>query len=196
MDPPLNFHDVLLNSYENNPSALENHGFKYDTDLSNHNQQIYFNPTQNRLLYSVAGTHNAADVGTDIYMGLGNLKNTQRYKEANDTLAKAKDKYNPKKTLVVGSSLGGSIASKIGKREDDIFTYNKFSHIGERLIPNEKAYRASGDLVSIFNPKSNTKTISAATKILPIYLPTYSGVIRNTTEQHKLKNLKNQNIYI
>ena len=191
---PLNLHDVLYNSYENDPNRLTSTGFNYDKELSDHNQQVYYNPSKQKLLYSIAGTQSGNDVGTDLLMGLGLLKNTKRYKEADDKLAKAKDKYKPNNTIIAGSSLGGSIASKIGKAEDKIYTYNKFSHIAEKVMPNEQSYRSSGDLVSIFNPSKNTKTFN--TKILPIYLPTYSGVARNGIEQHKLKHLKGKNIYV
>jgi hypothetical protein len=47
--------------------------------LSNHNQKVYYNPTERKLLYNVSGTHNISDIGTDIYLALGGLKNTNRY---------------------------------------------------------------------------------------------------------------------
>ena len=191
---PLNFYDALLNSYDNNPDALNHTGFSYDKGLSNHNQQVYFNQKDNKLLYSVAGTHNAGDLGTDLYMGLGGLKNTQRYKEADHILKEAKRKYNPGHTTLIGSSLGGSIASKLSG--DKIYTYNKFSHALEKIIPNEQSYRTSGDLVSYLNPNKNTKTLKGNPKILPIYLPTYRSIATNAYDKHQLKNIKNKNIFI
>jgi hypothetical protein len=78
----------------------ENHGYYLDKKLSNHNQQVYYKPDEKRLLVSVAGTHNLADWGTDLALATGNLKSTNRYKEASDILKKAKHKYNPTNTTV------------------------------------------------------------------------------------------------
>ena len=36
-----------------------------------HNQQVYYNPNEKKLLMSVAGTHNLRDVGTDFMLGIG-----------------------------------------------------------------------------------------------------------------------------
>ena len=81
--------DVIKNSYAKNKSKSLK-GYNLDEDLSNHNQQVYFNPNDKKLLYSITGTHNLADVGTDLMLGLGRIKNTKRYKEAEDTLKNAK----------------------------------------------------------------------------------------------------------
>ena len=37
----------------------------------------------------------------------GGLKQTKRYKEAEDTFNLAKQKYNPKESVAYGTSLGG-----------------------------------------------------------------------------------------
>ena len=198
MDDPnqISLHDVLHNSYSQDPNALTKNGFNYDQELSNHNQQVYYNPKQNKLLYSIAGTHNLNDIGTDIYLGLGKIKDTNRYKSADDTLTKAKQKYQPANTVVVGHSLGGNIASKIGKPEDKIITYNKGSTINEKVIPQEKSYRSNGDLVSIFNStNNNTTTLKNKKYLLPV-LPTFSSLAKNGYKRHLTNNLKNENIFI
>ena len=97
----VSLHSVLKNSYKSKPSANMN-GYELDKSLSNHNQQVYYNPNEKKLLMSVAGTHNLRDVGTDFMLGIGKLKNTSRYKEAKTTIDKAKNKYNPMKTVVAG----------------------------------------------------------------------------------------------
>ena len=57
-------------------------GYNLDKSISNHNQQVYYNPNIKSLLFSVAGTHNLSDAGTDLYLGIGKLKDTNRCKEA------------------------------------------------------------------------------------------------------------------
>lgn len=193
----LNLYDVLKQSYnhDNDPNSFSENGFNYDPDISDHNNQIYYNKDKNKLLHTISGTKSLKDIGTDLYLGLGLLKSTDRYKQSDDILKKAREKYKPDKVSVVGSSLGGAIASKIGKRNDNIITYNKPSLFNEKIIKNERSYRKSGDLISIFNNKLNTKTIPNNTYTLP-YLPTLRGVTKEAYENHKLKHLKNQNIYV
>ena len=45
----LKLHDVLNNSYasrDKQKSAFKNQGYVFDSDLSNGNNSVYFNPTQ------------------------------------------------------------------------------------------------------------------------------------------------------
>jgi len=93
--------------------------------LSNSNQQVYYHPEQKKLLFNVSGTHNLADVGTDIYLGLGKLKDTNRYKQAKNKLEEAKRKYNIDNAVITGHSLGGAISQYIGSKDDKIYTFNK-----------------------------------------------------------------------
>ena len=86
----VSLHSVLKNSYKSKPSAKNMNGYELDKSLSNHNQQVYYNPNEKKLLMSVAGTHNLRDVGTDFMLGIGKLKHTSRYKESKSTIDKAK----------------------------------------------------------------------------------------------------------
>lgn len=71
----INLYDALKSSYGDKRSKeqLRNAGFNYDSMLSNHNQQVWFNPNSKKLLYNVAGTHNLTDWGTDLWLALGGL---------------------------------------------------------------------------------------------------------------------------
>lgn len=156
----LDLHDVLKNSYDkksNQAEFLKDKGYTFDNELSNDNQQVYYNKN-GHLLFSVAGTHNVSDVGTDAKLMMGQLKNTKRFQEAEMTLKKAKEKYNPTRTTAVGHSLGGSIASKLSA--DQIITLDKGAETGAKTRNNEQAYRTSGDLVSLFaSGGKNVKTL-------------------------------------
>ena len=61
-------HDVIKNSYSKNKSKIMKR-YNLDTSLTNDNQQVYYNLKIKYLLYSIAGTHNLNDVGTDFYLG-------------------------------------------------------------------------------------------------------------------------------
>jgi tetratricopeptide (TPR) repeat protein len=153
--------DILKSSYKTNKEAkkdLLKHNYVLDKELSNHNQKIFYNPVSKKLLMLVAGTHNIADVGTDLYLAAGKLKETKRYNEAKKILEKARERYPSaaKNVDIAAHSLGGSIASGIGKRSDRITTYNKGSTIGENYRDNEKVYRTKGDVVSFLAPNAVT----------------------------------------
>lgn len=157
----IDLHDALKNSYDkrsNQENFLADKGYVFDKELSNHNQQVYYNKDKGHLMYSIAGTHNLSDVGTDAKLMLGQLKDTKRYQEAEMTFKKAKEKYNPSKTTAIGHSLGGSLASKMNA--DEIITLDKGAETGVKTKNNEKAYRTSGDIVSMFaSGGKNVKTL-------------------------------------
>lgn len=148
---------LLKNSYQKKHSKqkLKPDGLILDKSLSNHNQQVYYNPIDNKVVVAVAGTHNFSDIVTDMFLLTGNLKHTSRYLEAEEIYTKAIEKYNPRKSIVVGHSLGASIASGIAENDDDIITYNKGAYPGQKHRENETSYRTRGDLISLFAaPKS------------------------------------------
>ncbi len=168
--------------------------YVYDTDLSNDETAIYHNPMENKLLIGYRGTANLDDAKTDATLPFGELRNTKRYDRSKATYDNARSKYSGSKTTVVGHSLGGSLASAIGRDDDDIVSFNK----GNSLIPssatktkkNEKSYRIKGDLVSIV-PDRNTTTINNNKYIDYLYPWWY-----NRANAHSTKHLKNSNIYI
>ena len=162
----LSLKKVLQSTYkskEMSENELKEHGYNYDRELSNINDRVYFNPNDDKLLISYRGTKNLInDIPTDLAILTGNLKNTSRHKQGQATYEKAKQKYNKDSVTLVGHSLGGSLASSIGGKNDNIITYNK----GVGLIKshdekaNEKAFRHVLDPVSALGSlKSNQTTI-------------------------------------
>ena len=159
----MNLHSILKNSYkktEDSAKSMSNKGYIQDSSLSNDNQQVYFNPKDKKLLVSVAGTHNIKDWGTDLWLATGGLKNTNRYKEADNILKKAKEKYKVPNATVIGHSLGGSIASNIASKAggDKAITLDAGYTIGQKTRSNTKAYKTQGDLVSILGANATHMT--------------------------------------
>ena len=177
----MDLHDVLKNGYSKHKKGNIN-GYKLDKELSNGNQQVYFNEEKNKLHYNVNGTRNLADWGVDIIAGLGGIKTTNRYKQADKTLKKAKDKYKIDNVSVSGHSLGGAITSLISKNNDKIYTLDKFG-LGNKIKNNEQAFRTSGDVVSLLN--SNSKNIK-----------TINNVGLNFIANHNVDKIKNKKIFI
>jgi hypothetical protein len=185
-------YDALKSSYGNEKSqnTLSKFGLKKDPELSNHNESVYVDPIKHKLLYSISGTHNLSDVGTDLYLATGHLKDTTRYKEADKVFKEAKQKYKGYDTTVTGHSLGGAIAQYVGGGNDHIITYNKGVTIGQPNRANETAYRTSGDLVSILGA-NNTGTVNLKND------NHHSGsFIRNALQAHDLSNIQNKSMFV
>jgi hypothetical protein len=181
-------YDVLKNSYSNKKKqmdSLKKNGYNYDSMLSNHNQQVYYNPSDRKLIVNVSGTHNWHDVGTDAYLAAGKLKDTNRYKEADLTFKEAKLKYKPIKTNVVGNSLGGTIAGYIAGKNDKVITHNKGATIGQKMRANETHYRINGDLVSLLNANSK-HTVNLSNP----------NILKDPFHAHLVNTLKNSKIRI
>jgi len=193
-------YEALKSSYEPLDKAKEKlipYGYVLIKKLSSHNQQVYFNPKTKKLLYTIAGTHNLKDVGTDVYLALGKLKDTNRFKEAKDILNKAKKEFPSNTGIdIAGHSLGGSISQYLSSDPKvKIYTYDKGATIGQKNKPNEAAYRTVGDVVSLLS--SNNPNI----KTLERRVANLRGAV--TQEQkptffksHNLENLKHSNIMI
>ena len=186
----LTLYDALKSSYGDVQARdkLKSAGYNYDSMLSNHNQQVWVNPNEKKLLYNVAGTHNLTDWGTDAYLAAGKLKSTNRYKEADNILSQAKHKYNGFETTLTGHSLGSTIANQIGsKGSDKVFALDGGFTIGQKITsnPNFHNYRTSSDVVSLLGSgSSNMKTLAN-----PNWL-------KDPLNSHNVENIKNENIFI
>ena len=175
----LTLHAALKNSYK--PQKTLGKGYILDDELSNDNQQVYVNRKKNnKLLFSVTGTHNLSDIGSDVYLGLGKLKDTNRYKEADSTLEKAKKKYNKSKATIVGHSLGATIGSYIKKGNDRFIGLDGGFTIGQPA--RGENYRSKNDIVSLLGSgATNMKTLDKNTNIL---------------NAHDINNIKESKIFI
>jgi len=65
-----------LPSEKQQGQEMSKYGYQIDKGLSNDNQQVYYNPTTNKLLYNVTGSHTLDDwVNSDLKLALGVRKN-------------------------------------------------------------------------------------------------------------------------
>ena len=181
-------YDAMKNSYASQSDQAKfgaDQGYIYDDALSNDNQQVYYNPQSGKMLYSVTGTHNVSDIGTDFKLMTGGLKQTKRYKEAEDTFNLAKQKYNPKESVAYGTSLGAAISSNLDA--DRIVTLNKANAIGAKTGKREVAIRTHGDIVSVFGAnQTHMNTISGGDLYDPM----------TWLNSHGSHNLKGKDLFI
>ena len=171
---------------------MKKNGYAYDSMLSSKNEKVYYNPTQNKLLVSVAGTDKFSprDIITDVYLAAGKLQDTSRYQQAHKTIRDAKKKYNVDSATLVGHSLGGSIVSYAGSKNDNIITLDKGATIGTKTRSREGAYRSAGDVVSALSANAtHMKTLGKNN-----YLK--DGIVMGALKAHNVSNIKNDKIYI
>jgi len=178
-------YDAIKASYKPKDKLGKKGQYVKDKALSNDNEQVYYNKKKKKLLFTVSGTHNLKDWGTDAYLAMGHLKDTSRYKEAERVLQQAKEKYHPRKTIGSGHSLGGSIISYLPV--DKSTTLDKGATLFQPTQKNEKAYRTKGDVVSMFGTGIKTlKNPNIQTGILPI----------DAYKAHDVANIKTSKIFI
>jgi hypothetical protein len=185
----LSLYDTLHNSYQplrEQKKFYKDKGYYLDKKLSNDNQQVLYNPTSKKLLYNIAGTHNLKDWATDAYLLFGKVKDTNRYKEADNTLSQAKKKYGVSATIT-GHSLGGTLGNYLAKGDDKAYLLDEGATFGQRQRNNDnhQHFRTRGDLVSaLVSRQSNVKT-----------LPN-KNVSKDFIRAHNVENIKNAKIYV
>ena len=191
----INFYNAVKNSYSDRnkqKTAFVKEGFVFDSDLSDNEKQVYFNPNDKKLLYTVKGTNpfNLRDIGTDAYLAFGRLKDTNRFKEAQSTFNKAKQKYKPKETVLAAHSLGASISQYIAGKDDKVFTLDKGATFGQKTRSNETAFRVQGDAVSALNANS--------TRMKTLRNPNWkTGIVPlDAYIAHDVDNIKDSKIFI
>ena len=181
----LSLYDPLKSSMLNTIEAeekMKKHNYKLDHELSNIQTKVFYNPeADNPLLITYRGTKNLLnDVPTDIALAFGQLKHTDRYKDSKYIYQKAKEKYNSN-ALLMGFSLGGSLASAVSEPNDKVITYNKgsagFVGPATETKANETAYRWNGDILS---------GMSVFDKHKPITL----GSFKDPISAHHLSNIE------
>lgn len=184
--------DVISAGY--NPkdrNKITDKGYVFDTDLSNHNQQVYYNPQENKTLFNITGTHNAKDWTTNLATGLGLSKHTDRSKEAGNVLEKARKKYKDSNTTITSHSLGTQIGHNIAGNNDKHISLNGAYSIGQKARDNATNYRTKKDVVSVFSPSKNTKSLAGKS-----YNPFYQGVVENILDNHSSSSIENTPIYV
>lgn len=191
----ISLYTALQASYgiRNAIDEIQNAGYREDPQLSTERYRTFYNPSENHLLFGVRGTNvkEWRDLYTDYYLLTGRLKATDRYKEADQALEQARDKYDPAKVTLFGHSLGATIASYAKQKSDQFYGLNEgvtFFQPTRSDNGNSHHYRIKGDVVSLLGSNSaNMKTLTNTAQTNGILGPLYT---------HTTKTVENQPIYI
>jgi len=136
----------------------------------------------------------------------GGLKDTDRYKQADETLKAAKAKYQPAETALTAHSLGGRIIQDIAKKDDKVYALDAGSTIGQTVKggPNRNIYRTAGDVVSgttAWSPHVQTLANPHTSKLLPALFSrsgpqiAVAGAI-DAYNAHNIENIRGSKIYV
>lgn len=177
--------------------VLKRFGYILDKELTTPERIVAFSPFKKQVVFAERGTElksrghifDNPDLKTDILLGTGALKQTQRYKEAENAYQKTKKKYGDDKVVYIksGHSLGGAIVSALpsGKNEK-VITYN--APVLKKKT-GETHYRTQSDIFSFLNKEATTLPNTNPTGPIP-----FLG--RYILDAHTVENLKNQPIFV
>jgi len=155
---------VLGNSLTNN--------FKRNEILSNEETSVFFDPDSRETVVAFRGTTNSKDVATDGKVLLGIEKDSSRYKQSEDILAKVLQFYGKDGLITLtGHSLGGGIALTLGEKYDLVSrTYNpavsidnirdSFQSKYQKNKSEQIIYRTANDPVSVGALLSSNRNVS------------------------------------
>jgi hypothetical protein len=155
---------LLNKSYDKKPeNYLE---YEVDKELSGQRVQVYKNNKTGQVIVSHRGTQGIHDIGNDLKYALGfDLKNTERFKHAEDIQRKAEAKYGAENITTIGHSLGSKLARDVGQNSKEVIELNPAYNIPDAL------------------KKKSDKTYSIRTKYDPVsfLMPLIKGTDNKTT---------------
>jgi hypothetical protein len=134
----------------------------------------------------------------------GGFKDTERYKQADETLKKAKAKYQPADVSLTAHSLGGRIVQDIAKKSDKVFALDPGQTIGQKVKGNQNVYRSAGDIVSLASAGSKNLTTLPNPHVRTIIPALLSGNPKqiglsaaiDAYHAHDIGNIKDSDIFV
>ncbi len=145
--------DILKASYQDQRSAeqtLAKRGYKYDYELSNMENKVFYNPDTQQSHIAYRGSIRDKDWLGNIKLGLG--FNDPDIERRVDLAGKVKEKYGTAPTTY-GHSRGGLISERAGEKYGGkSYTYNKAAlpeDVFKKIRPEQTDYRKKGDIVSL-----------------------------------------------
>jgi len=147
--PKLDLFNVIENSYTPQQYGFNPHGYIYDNSMSDHETQVYHRYPRKHTIISTKGTNpfNPSDVGVDMELTLGQIKNTARYKKTKNALENVRSKLKHRVHLV-GHSLGHAINSIASEKQDRVTGLNGPPHRHKIKSMAYKHYGVEGDIIT------------------------------------------------
>jgi hypothetical protein len=162
---------------------LKRFGYRLDSDLTNRERMVAYNPYSKKLLFVSNGTdpNNETDLANDLLIAVSDKqKYNKRIQDHKNTLLKAKERYGVKNATIIGHSLGGNTSHYIGSADDKIISFNS-ALANQKVRPNETILKTKNDAFSIL--ANNAKIIDNENP---------SSIL----SAHSLSNLRDEPIFI
>jgi hypothetical protein len=105
---------------------MKRKGYELDTDLSDRETTVFYNPTSKKVIVGYRGTALGdfktvgKDLRSDISIFLGKTRNDERFREATQKYDTIRSKYDGYKIDLTGHSLGGALAKHVNDRRQDV----------------------------------------------------------------------------
>jgi hypothetical protein len=130
--------------------------YKIDRSLSTKWVRVYHNDIDDWTIIVHRGSNDLYDAMIDTQLSV-NFKNNARFKESKKIQKLAEKKYDPKRMSVVGSSLGGVLASTYGANAHEIITSGRPVTPADLVLkkkPHDHQFdvRTPTDIVSFLKP--------------------------------------------
>ena len=159
---------LLLNSYEKNPTTSTQDGYILDPTLSTNETQVYHNPHTQKAIVVHRGTQGMNDVFTDVAYSTTGYKG-KRFKQAKKIQEEAERKYGAKNISTIGHSLGTLISNEVGKNSHEIINYNKPIVPYGKKHANEYNIKTTRDPFSFFKKGGKNTTEIKSKTLNPIH---------------------------
>ena len=162
--------DLLAASYDNSADARkigEKYGYTLDTDLSSPEQKVFVNKKGKPLISFRGSTSSSIPQFTrdwlqsDLAILTGREKKDPRFQRS-QKLVEAVDKKYGQNAMLIGHSLGGSLARASAGEKNKVIAYNPgvgLGGIGAKIKQNETVIRAPLDIVSALAETQKGKVV-------------------------------------
>tara|TARA_R110002073_G_scaffold53343_3_gene137738 strand:+ start:2927 stop:6739 length:3813 start_codon:yes stop_codon:yes gene_type:complete len=131
--------------------------FKYVESVSTKGIAFYKNYITDKQIVAFRGTKELADFGTDYYVSVGSIEESDRFKKDKKHLEELNKSFriNNNKTTFCGHSLGGKLALSFRDIYSNVycvvFNSGQGADLSPRLLRKTKVYNIYGDAISVLN---------------------------------------------
>ena len=146
--------NLAAEAYKRKDRKMQYEGYIHDNKLSDSRHAIYHNKDNNHTVLAVRGTRTDLSLDSQedlIDSDLGgivfsDITATKRYRQAQDKLRQAQEKYKSSKVDLTGHSLGGRVVEELAAREKNVnesHSFNPGSFVQNALKDVECSYSKS-----------------------------------------------------
>lgn len=162
--------DLLAASYDNSEQARkigEKYGYTLDAQLSSPEQKVFVNRKGKPLISFRGSTSSSIPQFTrdwlqsDLAILTGREKQDPRFKRSQKLVEEVDKKYG-QPAMLIGHSLGGSLARESAGKGNKVIAYNPgvgIGGIGKKIKQNETVIRAPLDIVSALAETQRGKVV-------------------------------------